>query len=156
MVWYCWVAVVDVPSFSLKAENGTAAVPLLGCWLFVPPNPPADAPKPPVVVLALVEPEPNALPVFPPPNKPEPPAAAPNPLVLFWPPKRPPPVLLAAAPNAGVDVVLLLAPKPPNVDPVEAAPPPPKRPPPVVELPNGFEPKAVEPVFVPKPPIASC
>jgi hypothetical protein len=155
MVWYCWVAVVEVPSFSLKAENGTAAVPLLG-WLFVAPNPPADAPKPPVVVLALVEPEPNALPVFPPPNRPPPPVAAPNPLVLFWPPKRPPPVLLAAAPNAGVDVaVLLFAPKPPNVEPEDA--PPPKRPPPVVELPKGFDPNApVEAVFVPKPPIASC
>jgi hypothetical protein len=83
MVWYCWVAVVDAPSFSLNAEKGTAAVPLLGCWLFVAPNPPADAPKAPVVVLALVEPAPNALPVLPPPNRPPPPVAAPNPLVLF-------------------------------------------------------------------------
>jgi hypothetical protein len=58
-----------------------------------------------------------------------------------------------AAPKAGVDVaVLLFPPKPPNVEP-EEAPPPPKRPPPVVELPKGFEPKAVEPVFVPKPPV---
>jgi hypothetical protein len=60
-------------------------------------------------------------------------------------------VLLFAAPNAGVlDEALFVEPNPPNADPVDA--PPPNRPPPVVELPNGFEPKAVFPVLVPKPP----
>jgi hypothetical protein len=58
------------------------------------------------------------------------------------------------APKAGVLVaVLLFAPKPPNAFPVEA---PPKMPPPVVELPKGFEPKAVLPVLVPKPPSMRC
>jgi hypothetical protein len=154
IVWYCWVAVVDAPSFSLKAWKGVLAVPLLGCWLAAAPKAPVDAPKPPVVLLAGVEEAPNPPPVLPPPNRPLPPVEAPKPLGLFCWPKRPP-LLLLAAPNAGAAAAVLFPPKPPlpNAEPVEA--PPPKRPPPVVEL-KGFEPKAVEPVLVPKPPKGMC
>jgi len=153
MVWYCEVALPVAESFSLKAEKGTLAVPLLGCgWLLAAPKPLPVEPNPPVLVLVLVLLAPNP-PVLPP-NRPPPvvPVDAPKPVLA--PPKRLLPVLLLA-PKAGVLVdELLLAPKPPKPVPVPVPeePPLPKRPPPVVELPNGFEPKAVLPVFEPKPP----
>lgn len=63
--------------------------------------------------------------------------------------------MLLLAPKAGVlDEALLLDPNPPKVEPVLL---PPKRPPPVVELPNGFEPKALLFVLLaPKPPVEIC
>jgi len=89
--------------------------------------------------------------VLPPPNK----AGVllvldPKPVVLFWPKML---ALLLAEPNADVVVLLLLLvdPKPPKVE--LDVPPLPNNPPPVVELPNGFEPKAVEVLLVPKPPV---
>lgn len=152
MVWYWEVALPLAPSFSLKAENGVLAVPLLGWfWVVAAPKPPPVAPKPPVVVLVLLAPNPP--PVFPLPNSPPPPVDAPKAGLAAAPPKRLP-VLLLDAPNAGVLVELLLfAPKPPKPVPEDA---PPKRPPPVVELPNGVEPKALLAVFAPKPPRKRC
>lgn len=153
MVWYC--ALPLAPSFSEKAWKGVFAVPLLGGGLLPPPKaPPVLAPNPPVVVLVLAAPNPP--PVLPPPNRPPPPVDdAPNPVAgLFW-PKRPPPVFAVVLPKAEVVVVLLVDPNPPNPLPPVVAPPlpPPKRPPPVVELPKGFDPKAVLLVLLaPKPP----
>lgn len=143
MVWKCCVEFAEVPSFSMCAAKGVLAVPLLGWAPAAAPKPPAELPKPPVVLVEapkppVVPPPPNALPVVP---------AAPN-AGLLWPNRLPPVVLLA--PN--VDVVLvLLEPKPPNVEP--EVPLPPKRPPDVV-LPNGLDPKAFVLVVLvePKPP----
>ena len=147
MVWYCDCALPVVPSFSEKGWKGVLAVPLLAGGLLAPPKAlPVLEPKPPVVAVLV---EPNAPPVLPPPNRPLPPVVdEPKPVVLFW-PKRLPPVFVLL-PKA--EVVLLVDPKPPNVLPPVVLPPP-KRPPPVVELPKGFEPKAVLLfVFAPKPP----
>ena len=110
------------------------------------PKPPVvEDPNAPEVLFVPKPPE-----VLPPPNKP--PEAgvvlfAPKVVGLAW-PKIPPPVL--PEPNPDV-VVLFVDPKPPNVEPVVPLLPP-NNPPPVVPLPNGFEPKAVVVLLLPKAP----
>jgi hypothetical protein len=73
------VAVVDAPSFSLNAEKGTLAVPLLGWAALLEPKAPVEEPKALVVVFVLVAPAPKPPPVLPPPNRPPPPVVDPKP-----------------------------------------------------------------------------
>ena len=123
------------------------AVPLFGCGWLLEPKAEFEDPNPGVVVF-----EPNPVPVLapvPPPKRPVVPVVeAPN-VGLFCAPKSPPPVLALPKP---VGVLLAVVPNPPNpVDPAVDVPLPKSPPPEVVVDPNGFAPKPVFVLELPKP-----